>query len=797
MHYKKDGGRFKEIPIVHLGLLLIVLLFSFSIVIIPIITFTSKQRVVQAVPEYYDLSRLRTFQALLQSTSGFIHVVFTPSERRDFLFHHGKMCNDKHSNYSILDTYDKLGRLAEQLDTIEEKFHIEYLQLELWKFCVLGSGYATAFVDFDMVDLLQSFEHIFPEKKKNYLIRSCDNDVRSDKIDLKNGRDTSLVHTALLVLRLSSGRKVARSMVEWIIDTVNNMIMDLNDKGRINVFTFDIPFKQSEKLFILASESTAMYPKDWEWFEKVCSVKEKNSAPNSDSDLLTVSPNYFTLFKGYCSRDSRSPCCEVKKKANQAGGIDAEIVVLLQHPIAPKRVAMVNEYGKIQLPYVQHELLGTGRDFRKSPLQNYQISSQEAMFMSIVRDVKVPPSEFLLSKDERLSPSFFDLLSDNDCLPNSDRCLACLQKLPVDDPTKQCEQCKTFCGCYCRVLCQIRPKEKRIKKEVHVFPPLMKRNEDRLIPRIIHQTWFEDVEKDKYPRMSKMANSWKKSGWEYSFYADNDSMEFLSMHFPKEVRLAYESILPGAFKADLFRYCVLFIRGGVYADMDVLLSADLDVAIPGNIGLMTGIDEPGIEFGHRYCLWNGFIAAAPGHPIIAKTIEMVVNNIRNRFTSADIDDMLCPNPVLSVAHAFDLLHVSGPCIFGAAFNSVLGKHMQSNIPVGEIDIWEQEKNSKINATRVTISPDDQRFLISGRTIVLSQNKEDMGSHRFTFLEKNIIVVSTDLPDSKDQTPVRKGDKERKHYSSYRNYRRLYGVQGLYQDDKSADEQLRFVVRQNE
>lgn len=49
--------------------------------------------------------------------------------------------------------------------------------------------------------------------------------------------------------------------------------------------------------------------------------------------------------------------------------------------------------------------------------------------------------------------------------------------------------------------------------------------------------------------------------------------------------------MTGAFKADLFRYCVLLIRGGVYADMDVLLSADLDVAIPSDVGLMTGIDE--------------------------------------------------------------------------------------------------------------------------------------------------------------------------------------------------------------
>lgn len=40
-----------------------------------------------------------------------------------------------------------------------------------------------------------------------------------------------------------------------------------------------------------------------------------------------------------------------------------------------------------------------------------------------------------------------------------------------------------------------------------------------------------------------------------------------------------------------FRYCVLLIRGDVYADMDVLLQTNLDDAIANDIGFMTPIDE--------------------------------------------------------------------------------------------------------------------------------------------------------------------------------------------------------------
>lgn len=63
------------------------------------------------------------------------------------------------------------------------------------------------------------------------------------------------------------------------------------------------------------------------------------------------------------------------------------------------------------------------------------------------------------------------------------------------------------------------------------------------------KTWFEPVTQDKYPNMSRLIESWKKSGWEYYFYDDDTAGEFLSTHFPPEVREAYESIIPGEWTA--------------------------------------------------------------------------------------------------------------------------------------------------------------------------------------------------------------------------------------------------------
>jgi hypothetical protein len=315
----------------------------------------------------------------------------------------------------------------------------------------------------------------------------------------------------------------------------------------------------------------------------------------------------------------------------------------------------------------------------------------------------------------------------------------------------------------------MRPEQRRSTKEYLVQVPKNRISSFRLIPRIIHQTYFEEFNKDKYPNFSRLVSSWKYSGWDYRFYDNDASAKFLDKYFPPEVREAYEILAPGAYKADLFRYCVLLIHGGIYADVDVMLNLDLN-KIDENIGFIVPVDEPGRSEGTGSCLWNGFIAAAPGHPFMAKVIEMVINIVRNRYTAVDIDDMLCPNPNLGHSHDWDLLFITGPCVLGAAINSILGKDMQSTIEPGELS---------------TMGHD---HLIPGKTIILSQNKTDIGmSHRFTWDDKNLIVATTDMPNYEDNT------QKRKHYSdSTREMKGIFGLKNVYKDMNIANEN--FVLK---
>ncbi len=241
--------------------------------------------------------------------------------------------------------------------------------------------------------------------------------------------------------------------------------------------------------------------------------------------------------------------------------------------------------------------------------------------------------------------------------------------------------------------------------------------------------------------------------------------------------------------------------------------------------------KPGKRAGHQLCLWNGLLASAPAHPFLAKAIETIVNHVRNRFTSVDNDETFCeyhPNQTdtenleLSVLHHHDTLFTAGPCLLGSTVNRVLGRPAQTSFSAGEVKAaWDDKDSSsqiKLGTSFVQGIPsgadsDQQKQVrVPGRTIILRQNKKDMGSHRFTFVENNLLIASTDFPGSKDlKIPQTKGaevdkttagktaiDKDKdnpqqKHYSSTHAFIGIYGVEELYTDRIIAYEDIRILV----
>lgn len=74
------------------------------------------------------------------------------------------------------------------------------------------------------------------------------------------------------------------------------------------------------------------------------------------------------------------------------------------------------------------------------------------------------------------------------------------------------------------------------------------------------------------------------------------------------------------------------------------------------------------------------------------------------------------------------------------------------------------------------------------SLVLTYTSQ-MGAHRFTLLEKNLVVAATDMPDYDDRETL--GDKE--HYSKTHAKIGIYGLEKLYTNNHRANEDIRIYI----
>jgi hypothetical protein len=134
-----------------------------------------------------------------------------------------------------------------------------------------------------------------------------------------------------------------------------------------------------------------------------------------------------------------------------------------------------------------------------------------------------------------------------------------------------CNRClkNAFLGTYksCRLVCRscyedtiCHDPETPERNEVVIDVVIQERNalspEETKIPKIIHQTWYDEPTVDRYPQIARLQNSWKNTGWEYRFYTDNAARDFITSNYPSRFLDAFDSIMPGAFKVGLCVYVV-------------------------------------------------------------------------------------------------------------------------------------------------------------------------------------------------------------------------------------------------
>lgn len=145
------------------------------------------------------------------------------------------------------------------------------------------------------------------------------------------------------------------------------------------------------------------------------------------------------------------------------------------------------------------------------------------------------------------------------------------------------------------------------------------------IPLIVHQ---RNETMYVTPHMKRAMDTWRDAihalGGKYHYYDDEGSRAFIKKHFPSSVVKAYDSLANGTYRCDLFKYCVLYVHGGIAADSGQKLHTDINFLYNTGATLVSALD---MLPNNIHC---ALVAAAPHHPIIAEAIRVACQRIKER-----------------------------------------------------------------------------------------------------------------------------------------------------------------------
>jgi hypothetical protein len=156
-------------------------------------------------------------------------------------------------------------------------------------------------------------------------------------------------------------------------------------------------------------------------------------------------------------------------------------------------------------------------------------------------------------------------------------------------------------------------------------------NYNQEIPKIIFQTGFSMKFKNILHFNSIMSFIEFNPEYTYIYYDNINCRKFLKENFSEEINYSYDILVPGAYKADLLRYCFLYHNGGCYFDCKQILRYPIRFFLNSNKKLVLcndAIDN---------ALLNAVIFSTIKNEVIQKTIKDCVYNIINKYGSNALD----------------------------------------------------------------------------------------------------------------------------------------------------------------
>lgn len=241
---------------------------------------------------------------------------------------------------------------------------------------------------------------------------------------------------------------------------------------------------------------------------------------------------------------------------------------------------------------------------------------------------------------------------------------------------------------------------------IHGYPKIMQHlrsldyADGRRIPRILFRTYikpFTDLPKEAIDALKSSSSTPGSDPYHVLYFSDEDCRQFIREHCA-EYLADFDVLVPGAYRADLWRLIALYEYGGVYNDIGHVYVSPVDTVINhDNDELVLTRDRPwGIGTPFPSSVHNAFMACYKNHPVIEYMLQWVVANIRRRH------------------YGINQLDITGPIALARAFNTYFGKKEDTPVEPGLFEM----RGHQIKI----VSFDDETFTLSWSGVVFANVK---------------------------------------------------------------------------
>ena len=148
----------------------------------------------------------------------------------------------------------------------------------------------------------------------------------------------------------------------------------------------------------------------------------------------------------------------------------------------------------------------------------------------------------------------------------------------------------------------------------------------REIPYNIFQTWHT-LDLPFY--MHKNVELLKSTNTEFNYYIYDDVMcrEFIKSYYDNDTLFAFDSLIPGAYKADLWRYCVLYVYGGIY--LDIKYKCVLEFKLSRLLNKEHYVKD------YYDGIYQALLVCLPKNEILMKCIHQIIINVKTKSYLSD------------------------------------------------------------------------------------------------------------------------------------------------------------------